>query len=52
MNPRIKPENIEINTEFEQQSEKLNILFSEIVEACPIIQLSADTTKVIIIYKF
>ena len=47
-----KNKNIEINTEFEQQSEKLNILFSEIVEACPIIQLSADTTKVIIIYKF
>lgn len=39
--------NKENNDENTQQTEKLNVLFSEIVEACPIIQLSADTSKVL-----
>ncbi len=30
----------------DNQSVKFNILFSQIIEACPIIQLSADTSKV------
>jgi hypothetical protein len=38
-----KEENLKDNN---QQTEKFNVLFSEIVDACPIIQLSADTSKV------